>query len=86
MARDPASPESPALTSTWAAWKSFRHTFGALQGRVLLTLFYFIVVGPFAIGLKVLSDPLRLKPPGSGHWTDRPDLREGAARQARRQF
>ena len=74
------------LTSTWAACKSLGHKLGELQARVLLTLFYFIVVGPFAIGLKALSDPLRLKPPGSARWIDRPDPREVAGKQARRQF
>jgi hypothetical protein len=59
---------------------------GDLQARALLTLFYFIVVGPFAIGLKTLSDPLRLTPRRSGRWIDRPDLPLGAAEQARRQY
>ncbi|MGH7305165.1 MAG: hypothetical protein ACRELZ_17920 [Candidatus Rokuibacteriota bacterium] len=74
------------LTSTWAAWKGFARRIGDLQARALLTVFYFIVVGPFAIGLKALRDPLRLKLPSSGGWIDRPDPPEVVARQARRQF
>ena len=86
MGRDAASRECRVLTATWAAWKGFGRRVADLQARALLTVFYFVVVGPFAIGLKALSDPLRLKPSSSGRWIDRADPLEVTASHARRQF
>jgi len=50
------------LEATWAMWKVIAHKIGNFQARVLLSLFYFGVLGPFAVGVKMLGNPLRIHP------------------------
>jgi hypothetical protein len=60
------------------------HVIGNVQARVLLTLFYFVVVPPFALIVKLATDPLGLRPPRPGSfWTVRAEA-DGAT--GRRQF
>jgi hypothetical protein len=56
----------------WAAWKRIAHAIGNFQARVLLTLFYAVLVFPFGMGARFFSDPLRIKRRPS-HWLDRPN-------------
>jgi hypothetical protein len=50
-----------ALRALLKAWKSVAHKIANFQARLLLTLFYFVVLTPFALRVKVFSDPLQLK-------------------------
>jgi hypothetical protein len=70
----------------WAKWKAFAQIVGDFQARILLTLIYFIIVTPFGVLVRVLSDPLKLKhTPHSSTWFPKPA--EGATLEnARRQF
>jgi hypothetical protein len=43
------------------AWKSVAHKIATFQARLLLTLFYFIVLTPFALRVRISSNPLQLK-------------------------
>ena len=45
----------------WHRWKDFSKRMGSFQSRVLLSLFFFILVSPAALLIKVLGDPLRIK-------------------------
>ena len=45
----------------WEKWKIFGHKVGNFQARLILSLFYFIVICPFAVVVKFGSKPLRLK-------------------------
>ena len=60
------------LKRTWEAWKNIAHKIGNLQARILLTLFYAVLVFPFGIVVRLFSDPLRIKrrPP---EWLNHPD-------------
>jgi hypothetical protein len=49
------------LKRTWDGWKRFAQQMGNFQGRVLLAMFYFIVVTPFGLLVRLFSDPLRIK-------------------------
>jgi hypothetical protein len=74
------------LSAAWERWKLIAHAIGNFQARVLLTLFYFVIVPPFALIVKLARDPLGLRPPPGGtFWTDRPEADPDAA-AARRQF
>ena len=74
------------LRRTWERWKAIAHVIGNFQARLLLTVFYFVVVPPFALIVKALKDPLRLRPSGGeSFWVERPE-REGSETSARRQF
>jgi hypothetical protein len=47
--------------AAWHAWKARAHDIGEFQSRVLLTVFYFTVLVPFALLTRLFSDPLRLR-------------------------
>ena len=74
------------LRALWAAWTTVARRIGDFQARLFLTIFYVFVLGPFAVGLKLLADPLRLGPNGAGGWTPRPRPEGDASTSARRQF
>ena len=74
------------LASAWARWKVIAHAIGDFQARVLLSLFYFVVVGPFALAMKQLADPLRLKPGSADGWMARQPSQGDPSSGARRQF
>jgi len=79
--------QSPGLfRRAWHGWKRFGRRLGDIQARVLLTTFYFTIVAPFALAIRVFGDPLALKPSAPRGWrTVRPSTEEAAVR-ARRQF
>ena len=60
------------LRRAWEGWKRIAHRIGQFQARVLLTLFYFIVLAPFAGALRLFADPLGIKPGTPRGWRDRP--------------
>ncbi|MBK7877291.1 MAG: hypothetical protein IPJ77_16365 [Planctomycetes bacterium] len=43
--------------------------FGHMLSRALLTLLYFLVLGPFAVVYRLVADPLHLKRRKHGNWT-----------------
>ena len=58
---DPASIEKGPLQRVWDRWKIFAIDMGNFQGRLLFASFYFLVVTPFGIGVRLFSDPLMVK-------------------------
>jgi hypothetical protein len=42
-------------------WKAFSRRMGNYQGRLILAFFYFTVVLPFGLPVRLLSDPLSLR-------------------------
>lgn len=60
-----ASPFSTTLLGSWRRlWDAWRHAsvlLASFLGRVLLTVFYFTVVPPFAVLVRVASNPLSLR-------------------------
>jgi len=71
------------LRRLWAGWKRFGRKIGDFQARVLLTVFYFVILAPFAVGVRWKADPLGLK--RGGGWL--PVVRtEDPLERARRQF
>jgi hypothetical protein len=58
---------------------------GNFQARLLLTIFYFVMVGPIGLVLRWRSDPLKLRSQGnSSHWLER-QTRDLTLEDARRQ-
>lgn len=45
----------------WHSWRGFSRRMGSFQSRTLLSFFFFAVVSPAAVIIKVLGDPLRIK-------------------------
>jgi hypothetical protein len=74
----PLPPNAPFYRKLLRGWQRIARWIGTLLSRTVTTLFYFIVVTPFAIGVRLGSDPLRLKP-GPVNWQPAPpasDLEE----------
>ena len=49
------------LKRLWEKWQRFFNRAGSFQSRIALSLFFFTVAVPFALGVKIFSDPLSLK-------------------------
>jgi len=47
----------------------FSERFGTMLSRVLLTVLYFGVLGPFAVVYRLVCDPLHLRRRPEGNWT-----------------
>lgn len=73
------------LRMLWERWKVLAHKIGHFQTRLLLLVFYYVVATPFALGLKLLSDPLRLSA-SAGEWTPRRPRSGDALAAARHEF
>jgi len=70
----------------WHSWTVFARRMGNFQGRVLLAFFYFVLVAPFALLLRLFGDPLHLKArQASSFWLDRAQP-EADFEQLRSQF
>jgi len=60
------------LKRAWAAWKRIAHKIGNFQARVLLTIFYAVLVFPFGVATRLFADPLRIKRRPTA-WLDHPN-------------
>jgi len=66
------------ITRAWEWWKRTARKVGNFQARVLLTIFYTVLMLPFALAVRLFSDPLRIKRRPTrwlGHREDTRDLR-----------
>lgn len=45
------------LNRAWARWTRIAHVIGNFQARLILTVYYFIVVPSLALSLKISGDP-----------------------------
>jgi hypothetical protein len=67
-------------------WKSFAARMGNYQGRMLLAVFYFIVITPWGILVRLFSDPLQVRSPSAdSHWKQR-DIPRTDMEEAGQQF
>ena len=73
------------IRTAWEAWKRVAKRLGDVQARLILTVFYFLVLAPFALVLRWRSDPLATKPGATRGWRLRDDARGTPLEQARRQ-
>ncbi len=49
------------LKIIWKRWLVIGKAIGNFQAQVLFTIFYFLVLFPVGIGVRLFSDPLKLK-------------------------
>jgi hypothetical protein len=68
----------------YAALLRFSERFGQMLSRTLLTLLYFVLLGPFALLYRLAADPLHLRRRREGNWTAWTSRNDTLAR-ARRQ-
>jgi hypothetical protein len=70
----------------WERWKRIARKIGDFQARALMTVFYFLILGPVAMAIRWRSDPLAIKATSPRGWIDT-DKKQGAPmEQSRRQF
>ena len=71
-AADTATTKAPLWRRAWERWQRIAHVIGNFQARVMLALFYFVAVPPFAVIVKLFKDPLHYRVPRGTFWLDRP--------------
>ncbi|GAB4577789.1 MAG: hypothetical protein Fur0022_05210 [Anaerolineales bacterium] len=59
------------LKRFWHNWKKFGQFLGDWLARIVLTVFYFTIFLPFGIGVRLLMDPLKIKPGHPLTWQER---------------
>lgn len=70
----------------WQLWKAFAAEMGNFQGRTILAFFYFSVVTPFGIPVRLFGDPLRMHPAsGNSFWFEQRSVKP-TLKKAREQF
>jgi hypothetical protein len=74
----------PAARAAWRWWTRVAHRIGDFQARVLLSVFYYLILGPFALVLR-RSDPLGIARGATPGWHPRGAATRPIAEQARRQ-
>jgi len=78
--------EGSLASRAWERWKVIAKKIGNFQSRLLLTLFYLLIVPFFAVIVKVFKDPLHLRPhKGRSYWRER-TMPHPTQSTARRQF
>lgn len=77
---------SKTLRNLWQWWKRVAVRVGDYQARIILTLFYFVVFAPFALVVRLATDPLSLKKGRPRGWQLRERDESTSMEWARRQF
>ena len=76
------------LSRLWQRWKRVARMIANVQARLILIVFYFVVLLPFAFGFQILSPRLRpkLPEPKGSHWLPKEprslDIWQAAQRQS----
>ena len=72
------------LRRLWEGWKCVSRAIGNFQARVLLTIFYVVLVAPIGLLVRLFADPLRIRRPCE-RWLEK-DADETNMVAARRQW
>jgi hypothetical protein len=75
-----------SLRALWEMWKVVAHAIGRVQAYVVFSLLYIVVLGPVAVALRVMADPLRHRHPPGSNWRGRAAESGDLWVSARRQF
>ncbi len=72
------------IRAAWDRWKIIGEVYGDFQGRLFAVLFYCTIFVPFAVGVRLFSDPLHLRR-APRRWLDRAPV-VSTLDEARKQF
>lgn len=78
------TPQASLARRAWEGWKRIAHSIGVFQTRVIMTIFYFLLVLPLGLILRSVRDPLHFKHPEGTNWMphrQEPHNLETASRQ-----
>jgi hypothetical protein len=78
------APRQSGLRALWEWWKRVAKRIGDVQARILLTVFYFLILAPFALVVRWGMDPLAIKT-ASG-WRSKEGTPGNPLERASRQF
>jgi hypothetical protein len=67
-------------------WKRIAKKIGDFQARLILTLFYLFIIGPFALVVRLRADPLAIKGRASRGWLPCAGRKGTALERAMEQF
>jgi len=59
------------LRKIWQVWKRIGQFIGDQIGRVVLSIFYFTLFMPFALGVRFFMDPMGINPHSHVKWLER---------------
>ena len=84
--KDEAKAQESLLRRIWEGWKKIARKIGDFNARVILSVFYLVLLMPFAVLVKLFTDPLEIKKSAGKGWhltEDKPGVSpmEKAARQ-----
>lgn len=74
------------MKKLWEWWKRVARKIGDFQARIILTIFYFIILGPFALAVRLGSDPLAIKANTHKGWQPKTEGKGTPMEQATKQF
>ena len=75
-----------AVGKLWQRWKRVAQAIAGVQARVVMMVFYFVVLCPFALVLRWTKDPLAIKAGAPRGWRPRPADEGAPMERARKQF
>ena len=81
----PNSEASGFFAAVWEHWKQAAHAVGVVQTRLLMIVFFFLVVFPLGLLMRIGSDKLHLKRPSGSSWVPH-EHQEPSLESAHRQF
>ena len=81
----PNNPILPWHRRAWTRWIRVATVIGDFQARVVLSLFYFLIVLPFGLAVRLFADPLGIRKKRHTAWTDYA-MPAQTVDEARRQF
>lgn len=73
-----------SLKIFWEKWKDFGRKIADFQAKILLTVFYFLILPPFGLVVRLFGDFLKIKTSSKVDfvdWTSRADSLEDVRRQ-----
>lgn len=70
----------------WERWKHVAKRIGDIQVRAVLILFYFVILAPFALVVRWMTDPLAIKAGTPRGWRIRGEGDGNPVERAKRQF
>jgi hypothetical protein len=74
------------MKKIWEGWKRIAKKIGDFQARVILTVLYFVIIGPFALIIRWAADPLALKKGGEPGWRPKAQTEDSPLKRAINQF
>ncbi len=73
------------LRTAWQRWQVIGRINGEYISRFVTNFFYFTILVPFGLGVRLFADPLGLRKASSSNWTERKPVNT-ALDDARSQF